>query len=401
MSEMSIPHRRIMMIIGIFGTAKGGHTWSFRTVHKALSAHHDISVVEISGRRAPELADLPGSHDHVMIDPLQPWRTSKALAQIIEQRRPQILHSFDARVDYFTTRLSNRFKLPLILTKCGGGAKRPNTFVADAVIVFNAVEVDLLAKGHGTGPRPTALIPNRVEPFDCDAGKIAELDALISHDGLRILRISRINRTYADTFFQGMNLCRRLNEDGVPTTIIIVGVVEDEYVVSQIKQHGGDQVVLITDPHFTTNAKVLIDVAQINIGTGRSLMEAAHRQRVLLTLQQDSEMPVLVTQDNFESLLATNFSPRNRAKGFSPTANWEAILKLCRDPQQLSEFKATSKAYFDTRFDVSVVPEKYEEIYQCTEFKRKPIIQHFSIQLRKIFQAMGDARRYKKSLEKL
>lgn len=383
------------MTIGVVGTAKGGHTWTFRTVHEALSQHHDVIVVELSARNTPELGDLPGPNYHIKMDFLRPWRTVRALEDIVKAEHPEILHSFDARIDYYTSRVSNRCQIPLVLTKCGGPTNRPETFVADAVIVFNDLDIKLLSKGHGTGPRQAILVPNRVRPFECDSDKIKELKSRINPNSKIILRISRINETYKDTFLQGINLVRKLNADGVSSTFVLVGFVEDKAVLEEMEALGGDQILVVTDPAFTDNAKVLIDLCDLNIGTGRSLMEAASKGRVLLTLQSGSDLPVLVTQENFASLLATNFSPRNKAKDFEAAQNYDNIVAVCTDPELMADHQQQAQDFYQRYFDVTHVPAQYETVYAQVTHSTKPILRHLSIQLRKLHQAHGDAQRFK------
>jgi hypothetical protein len=156
-------------------------------------------------------------------------------------------------------------------------------------------------------------------------------------------------------------LISQLRGAGFDARLLIVGRIYDAAVYRRLQKLGEDNVVWVTDDRFTRDSKRIIDVADIVVGTGRSLMEAVVRGRTVLCPVAGLSIPSLVTRDNVEELARYNFSERARLET-NDEVQFAALCARLRSGQTVEE--AQFLANLSTQFcAIDTAIAKYLEIY--------------------------------------
>jgi len=107
----------------------------------------------------------------------------------------------------------------------------------------------------------------------------------------------------------------------------------------------------------------MLPLADAVVGTGRGLMEAASFGKVLMTPWAGGPHPALVTRNNFQEFMNTNFSPRNRADGLNPATNFEMIRTALSEAIYRDEQQRFSRWLFEKHFDVRAAVPALLSIY--------------------------------------
>jgi glycosyltransferase involved in cell wall biosynthesis len=293
-----------------------------------------------------------------------------AALAIVKSERPDVLHLFDSRIDFFARAIGVLRKIPMIFTKCGGPSPRRFFPAHGNLVVYSREDVDWFSRQRKYADSSIQHIPNRISNFNCDGELIAAMRARIGMGVPIVLRISRFCKHYEKSMIQGIELVNRLNEDGVRCKLVIVGAVQEQDSHERVASMAGAYVHIITEDKFTKDAKSLIDGADLVIGTGRGFMEAASRGKVLLTPLVDGGLPLLVTPDNFDSIFATNFSPRNRVEGYDEEANYATIRKVLQDPDYRGEMEALARI-LNKHFSIDGALETYNALYRELRYERR------------------------------
>src|SRR5690606_27072648 len=114
-----------------------------------------------------------------------------------------------------------------------------------------------------------------------------------------ILRICRISRMYQRSLFQSINLFDFIQTQDNNTVLIILGNIQDQQVYNQLVESKRKNIFIVTDEKYTSNAKEMIDIADWVVGTGRGFMEASSKGKILFTVSNYSDLPTLITPNNF------------------------------------------------------------------------------------------------------
>ena len=170
---------------------------------------------------------------------------------------------------------------------------------------------------------------------------------------------------------QGVNLIQRLNAEGKDCQLLIIGTPEVPSVVDEISQYCDDGVIVVNNEEFTLDASELIDVADFVIAAGRGFMETASRGKPLLTSLSDSSFPLLITEETFSQVFATNFSPRNRLKDLDEEENYGMIARALEDEDYRVELSTLASRLFKKHFDVDAVVEEYKSFFSSTYYQKR------------------------------
>lgn len=387
------------IIAQLFPKAGGGHARSLETTASALARSNDCFILVVGPYPSPifQASTLRTYHVHYngwnILSPLL------AAMAIVKAERPDVLHLFDSRIDFFARTISVLRRIPMILTKCGGPSPRRFFPWHGNLIVYSQEDVNWFSRQRKYAGTRIHHIPNRLAGFECDAALIAKLRDRIDENTPVILRIARFCKHYEKSMTQGIALVRRLNEDGAKCQLVIVGTVQDQDSYDRIAAMADKHVYLITDVEFTTDAKSLIDGADLVIGTGRGFMEAASRAKVLLTPLADGSLPLLVTEDNFDSIFATNFSPRNRVDGYDEEANYTLIRKVLQDAGFRAEQETLSRT-LNTHFSIDAALETYAALYSEIRYERRWQLLDLVHGVYKVIQSFRPARQFGRSAER-
>lgn len=352
----------VAYVISVPQHGAGGHYHSLAAIVGTLNAASLVrpTVVMVGRVRSPAVDALSAEGVPVSFVPFDGWNLPGALAQVTEGCRAAgagIVHAFDEHAFLFARVAAGRLHVPAILTKCGGPPPHRYFPRVGNLVVFSREDREFFSN---RGCRRLLHLPNRVRAFGQDPGLIGELRAQVG-SGAVILRISRIARHYEKTLHDSVRLAGRLRQAGCDVRLVVVGRVYDDAVYSRLRDAAGDGVVWVTDRRFTVDAKRIIDVADIVIGTGRSLMEAVLRRRTVLCPIAGMSIPCLVTAANVEQLAAANFSERCRLSS-DEASEFAAIVARVRLGQSAAE-----RAFLDelarNHCDISAVLDRYRALY--------------------------------------
>jgi glycosyltransferase involved in cell wall biosynthesis len=249
------------------------------------------------------------------------------------------------------------------MTKAGGPNPRRHFPHAADIICFS-VENHRFFSAHPKFRRARLHhIPNRAVEIEDDPVRIARIRAMLDPDKPVLMRIARFNPHYRESILQAVNLTNRLNGDGVPCQLVLIGTPQIPSVYEEILALRNENIHLLAQDEFTVDASKVLGLADVVISTGRSVMEAAGKGKVLLTPIAGGSIPVLISEDNFQGFFETNFSPRNSLEGYDEEANYAAIRNVIADPGRTAAMKEQASSWFRDHFDIHRALEKYEEMY--------------------------------------
>lgn len=346
-------------MIKVSGDGLGGHYRSLRTTVEALSDRLDCVIVNIGPRVSPMLESIAARLDFVPFTGKEVFSAIWKISCILKQECPDVINSFDVTALFFGRVTGLRHGLPVVHTKCGGGNPRRYFPHADSLIVYSSENLEFFqSKAKFTGT-PISVIPNRVKRFNCDPEKIERLREHLVDGGPCFLRINRISSSYEQSMMQCIAMVRRLNQDGHVCQLVIVGNLQDSDVLDRIRKSSDENIHIFMQDDFAVNAKDIIDAADIVVGTGRGFMEAACRGKVLMTPLQGANYPLLVSKENFEKVIRTNFSPRNRIDGFDEEKNYQSIVEAIVNPGERERLGQQSIEFFNSYFNIDNGVETY------------------------------------------
>ena len=358
----AVQRRKVAFVVETRGHGRGGHAWSARTVAEALRAHMDCVLVNVGPNPSPVLQSAGLPYHYVPFHGFNLWSAARGVLAVVDRQQVDVLNVYNTGI-YCLARLAALLRRkPLVFTKCGGPVPRWYFPRVEELIVFHAEDARHFATGGKTRAGRVHLIPNRVQKAASDPEKIAALRRRLDPRRTTFLRISRFVAKYLPSVEQGIALVDRLNQDGLPSQLVVVGAIEEIEAHQAVASRQNAHVILATENEFTLRASAVIDVADFVIGTGRGFMEAASRGRVLLTPHRGSRYPALVTEENFPRLFATNFSPRNHLADFDEEANYRAVKDAVRDARRQAMLQAQALRLFQEHFDVASAVPRYDDI---------------------------------------
>ncbi len=359
---------KIMYLIATLGHGRGGHFYSLRTTAESLDDIIDPYIVNIGKFHSPVIDSAKVPHETIYFNGWDLIGATISLIKIIRREKPDIIHTFDARILWFGRIMSRIYKIPLIHTIPGGPNPVGNFPFVKECILYSQENLDYFKKESKFQTSNFYLIPNRVNVIESDKDRIKLLKEKINPEKKTFLRIARFGPAYKKSMIQAIDLIFILNQKNIPVQLIFIGAIEDTSVHKEIVNYIQDvnltdDIYIFTNDTFTINASELIEVADCVIGTGRGIMEAASQQKVLFTPVSDSKYPVLVTEDNFINFFNTNFSPRNHLSDSLKNKNVENTIEIMKDDSQLEKSKSFSEKVFKEYFFIDTKKKIYKNIY--------------------------------------
>jgi glycosyltransferase involved in cell wall biosynthesis len=356
-------------------SGRGGHYYSLRTTAEEMSKKLDCAIVVIGKRESPVINQSKVKTYNLIYKKINIIKVIKDLKNIIDIERPQVIHSFDEDTFFFGSLISNILKKPYIHTKCGG----PNSRIAfpkvNNLILFSQEDVRFYQSSRRFKKTNLFFIPNRIREIPSDFLRIKNIKLSVDCDESKIfLIISRLEEYKKKDILQAINLVKKLNSDGIKTKLIIIGALQDVNVGKEIKENMDNNIYLFTDDKYAINASQLIDVADFVIGGGRSFMEAALKGKVMLCPLKNSNYPLLVTEENFQSAFDQNFSSRLTIDNFDPDDNYKQIIQVLVDEEYADNVTSFIKSVSSEHFEISSQLNRYCKIYNEAKYKM-----HFSI----------------------
>lgn len=365
---------KILYIISTVNSKKkgiGGHYYSLLTTANTLSKIHDVHIIHIGPFNSIALSDTQLNLDEIISKKYNTLYIFRKLNELIKKIKPDILHSFDIPSHFFSRIISFKYKIPNILTKCGGENPKVYFPFAGNLILFSKENETYFVNSNKFRNTKIHLIPNRVSKIKVDDKRINELKEIVDfkkYDYI-ILRITRIGFYYNNVNNQLVKFFKELRKKDINCCLLFIGTVENIEVKDLLLKET-EHLYVISEPSFTTNAKALIDVADIVHGTGRSFMEASSYSKIMLVPTANLKYPVLFNKENYIDILNHNISGRYIEKYNNDEQTISEIIDLLKNKNNQKEIKEFTKNAYNQYFNIETVIEKYDEIYSNLKYNK-------------------------------
>ncbi len=358
-------HRKILFVISSFSvsnTGQGGHYYSLKTITSALErAGDDVSVLSFGDFAPPALQDLKINYKHIDVASwsanLPEWCSAATH-----------VHAFDRRSFYFARKIGRWNGAKVYLTKPGG----PNTSYfpfSEDIILFSEENLNFMRSDPNLKGARMHLVPNRVASAVVSTERVADFDRTHPFEGTTVLRIARIGQSYRRSILQTVKLAAHLRDRGARARAVLIGTPQDQEVLSEVRSSLGEHDLLLTDTAYTKNASELLPLADIVVGTGRGVMEAAILGMPVLCPVANHDALQLLGRDTVADLQQANFSERATVKSPQDVHALDVSLSA----EGLARASGESLEIAKARFDVDAAVPVYHAIYDLPQTGREPV----------------------------
>jgi len=372
---------RILFVIKATGRGLGGHYRSLDTISSEVGKHADVDIL-VFGRERP--VALSETKYLFILFSKNLIRTLVRYHKILREGQYNVVHTFDTSSLVLTKLLR---KSNILHNKCGGPNIKRYPYVSH-LVCFSKENYDYYKTHKYYKKARISLIPNRVNPFLCNTHLIDDLrkDYNITTTDFIILKIGRIHKDYKKTILQGMMLKRKLQIENpnLHIKLLILGSVQNHQIIENLKSwpEFDNNIIFIGADKYISNAKLIIDIANCIIGTGRGFMEGCYRGKILFAPIRHSELPILVTRENFRYFLYYNFSERTLV----PKESIEISINSIDQMASSKRYNVFTQEVYKTYFDIESRVEDYLHLYNriskdriCIKRWDKNTIYHLSL----------------------
>lgn len=285
------------------------------------------------------------------------------ILKLVRSKKPDVLHCYDMASLHLARIISIFYNVKILYTKCGG--KNSKKYL-DTPTVFFSLEnqQDYIGKGNKC---TSYLLPNRVLQHNPSKELKNVKDILgIDEHHVNFIRINRISPTYERIMDQSVELIRKLQMNSINAKLYIVGRIEEERIFRKYINIDNN-VVVISDPELTHTASDLIPFFDMVIATGRGAMEAYSYGKPILCSTQNSSIPLLVDENNFQKMFFYNFSPRTVIPNIDEDEELRKIKTAILKKEGQSDFSINM---FNKYFNIETVGYNYKKIYNDIKFDK-------------------------------
>ena len=349
----------------------GGHYYSLLSTISMLKNVHEIKIINIGTQNSIAFRNEGKKIINIIDNKLNNFKLLVRLYKHIKTDQPHVLHAFDEFAYFYVRIISVLLKIPVILTKCGGVNPKYFYPFCKNFIIYSRENLNYFKAQRRYVNSIIYLIPNRILPFENDIVRISELQEKFPLRNYRFifLRIGRIGPAYKKSTIELINVVEECNKSNLKSCLLLIGIIEDFAILKEIQSYQKKNVFIETDNYYTQNAKELIDIADIVLGTGRSLMEAALKDKIILAPVNNGSNIVLVDDNNFEELFKTNFSERGLLKNFDPQLEINKLINIIEFPDIREKVIKGNRLLFNENFNLEYALNTYNELYNSIKFK--------------------------------
>jgi hypothetical protein len=157
---------KILYLISTVNSEKegiGGHYYSLLTTAEALSGIHNVRIIHIGHSKSIAFKNAALKVDEINSPSFNIYNLYKALISNIKENKPDVIHSFDIPSYFFARIISEAYKIPNILTKCGGENPKIYFPFAHDLILFSKENETYFTNANKFRKTEIHLIPNRVK----------------------------------------------------------------------------------------------------------------------------------------------------------------------------------------------------------------------------------------------
>lgn len=355
--------KKILFLISAHSHGRGGHYHSLNHVSNVLSKYVETRILMLGTGRSHVIENNKAFLNQVNTKEKGFFKTRREVKQIIKTYQPDIIHCFDSFVFELIKIILYPQKTRIVVNKCGG--PNPRSFSETShLVLFSEENLEWFRAKEKFKNSSIYLIPNRINR----EGVITESNKSLLKDANKFtfLRICRIGKSYESTISASIELISELCEKGIQDIkLYIIGTIERQDIYEKLKVQAKDlPVVFLTEDQYTQKASNMLYLADAVVGTGRGLMEATALGKPVLTPAKNSNIPILINNENFSHFFKTNFSTRAIATDEMMDDNFENIINMISEKEVYEEKSKESSIIFKNYFDVEEGGNKYLEVYK-------------------------------------
>jgi hypothetical protein len=352
------------IILAIFSRTegKGGHFHSLVTIGRALHRNGvNVKIVCIGKKNSAVIANSQLPFHYIQFASI-----SKALTDVnnyLTNETYTAIHCFDELSYFFINSHTNK----VLLTKCGGRNPKYYFPAAPLISLFSLENFNYFQNNKKYQNTQLSLIPNRIEHFSQDENKIQKLRKKfnIKPDDFVFLKISRLDSNYIKSIKQTIQFFLDVSVSFPKTKLLIIGAIYNaenhEEIINLSRRN--ENIHIVTDEEYTTNAKEVIDICDLYIGTGRSIMEAAYMSKAVACHTSNNEYPVIINATNFEAFFNINFSGR-LSYSQSDKESMQTFVSVLNSANIKNELMNFTKKVCNEYFDVDQAVPYYTDLYE-------------------------------------
>jgi glycosyltransferase involved in cell wall biosynthesis len=356
---------KILFLIANYGQGSGGHYHSLNQISKSLSKSIDLNIVSIGSKKSALLSENINFHDHIFISNISQLLSLKSsFKKVLSELKPDILHFFDTDSLNSILLVHSLKNFPVVLNKCGGqNPLRKKWQFAHDLILFSKENHDFFVNNTSASKDMNLhLIAARVKAVD--PTNLFSHPEIKEKNTVTFLRVSRLGGAYEKTLLDSYNLIEKLNKDGIKVKLIVVGRIQNKERFNLLVKEAKSRHLLvsfITDQRAGKGSSFLY-LADIVIGTGRSLMEGMSTGKPCLVPLSNLNIPVLVDNQSFDTLFKTNFSERGTFQT-NFEISYKKIKEVIQDQKRYEDCSSFSNKTFKSTFDIEQSLPAYRKIY--------------------------------------
>ncbi len=361
---------KILFIISNIGNGSGGHFHSLNHISRELSKIFTCKILILGSNNSPVITGNPSYNHTINVNGLNYYKFLKEFKEYVKAESPDILHFFDIFSFNIVRCILNTAKQKICVTKCGGPNPRIFSFVPN-IVLFSLENFKWFRNKKKFNKSNIQVIPNRVKNITLDPQYQP-----IKKNGIdfNFIRICRIGITYMKSIEDSINLIDYLQENGFfHVNLYIVGYIENVDIYNKLVQSTKSKkyIHFITSLEIIKEASRMLYLADVVLGTGRGLMEAASLKIPILTFNSSDRYPILVDSYSFAELFETNFSERGTLKNFDEHENKTKIIRMIEDEKYYQELAHYSGSIFNDHFSIKNVNKLYSIFYSNLILKKK------------------------------
>ena len=339
----------------------GGHYWSAIAIAKLLKDKYEVILLNPGARPSPVL-EAPGMETIFAAgSPERPAPLRAKIVQLVQSRNVSAALAFDQKAGELLRPLAQRMGLGLVLVKPGGGQPRLYYPKLEHNIVFMTADLVWL-KERNRQRLHVAIAAGRVSapPQDLEAQAALTAEVGLKKGDMAIVRVGRLHPHYSSVNRAAFRLAASLRAEGLPARLVLIGTPQCPKEYEALMELKGSEDAIVCAEYYTNRASRLLGLFDYNVGTGRGFMEGAAMGQVMFcaSQHQDHDLPMLVSDDNFQQFFADNFSSRI-VPDLGPEANYDRIISMTRDPATKAALQASSRKWFASHFSVEASRQIY------------------------------------------
>ncbi len=355
-------------------TGKGGAYFSLIVYKKILSNAYSPKLIHLNALMHKTVID---EETDLLLSPLDSNNQNyRKLKTYFKEVKPVVFISFSNHPLILYVRwlcLINKCKF--IYVKAGGPNYHLEQFYKN--VIFFSKENYLFCEGSSYVKAfrsryvKAFIISNRINPFVINEKRLLDLQSIHTYptnNVIKILRVSRLNKTYLPVFLATINLHKCLQDRGIAVMTHLIGYEEDKSITSAIKNAIGatQGITLYTEDYYTHNSKELIPLYDIIVGIGRGFWEGVACDKFTLGYTNNADIPVLVTKDNIEIFKEYNFSTRVNLPEADTFIDNISIFTSLSNRMNYIKFL---KNEFDESYSTTTLKQKLEKALNESEYE--------------------------------